>query len=172
LKKCYRCKIDKPFDAFSKNVNRKSGATTYCKLCSTIISREYRQHNPEKMREYESRPEVVRRKQDWHLRRKYGISIELFDKLFEIQGRCCGICHTTSSGGTGGWHTDHDHSTGKIRGILCAQCNLLIGMARENPELLVLIAHYLVRNQDRKWDDSFWLNQPVIQDCEVLAGCA
>ena len=43
-------------------------------------------------------------------------------------------------------HLDHDHSTGKVRGILCQNCNVAIGLLRDNPDLLRAAAEYLEEN--------------------------
>ncbi len=54
----------------------------------------------------------------------YGIEPDEWNDMFERQGRCCAICRTTTPGGRfNAWNTDHDHQTGKVRGILCARCN-------------------------------------------------
>lgn len=50
-----------------------------------------------------------------------------WDELFLKQGSCCAICRTTDPKHSYGWATDHCHSTGKIRGILCTKCNSGLG---------------------------------------------
>ncbi|HEY1197287.1 MAG TPA: endonuclease domain-containing protein [Thermoplasmata archaeon] len=62
------------------------------------------------------------------LKQKYALSPEAWEVLFESQGRRCGCCAATTSGGKNGWQTDHDHRTGRVRGILCVPCNLQLGM--------------------------------------------
>lgn len=68
-------------------------------------------------------PLKVRNKQ---LKRRYGITLEQWTRVFEQQGRKCMACPTTDPG-KHQWATDHDHETGQLRGILCHACNLLIG---------------------------------------------
>lgn len=114
------------------------------------------------MREYRRRPEAAERqrqqiatwnksehgqrlKRQWHLNR-YSITIEEYEQKFEEQGRCCAICKTTSPGKRG-WHTDHDHKTGRFRGILCMRCNLGIGYLMDNCAILAESIRYLERNQ-------------------------
>lgn len=60
---------------------------------------------------------------DQHLRNKYGITGEQWDTLFEIQGRVCAICGSENEK----WQTDHDHKTGRFRGVLCRHCNISLG---------------------------------------------
>ncbi len=58
---------------------------------------------------------------------KYGLTPESWTALFAGQGRKCASCGSTEPGTTWGWHTDHDHQTGRVRGILCLPCNVLAG---------------------------------------------
>lgn len=57
------------------------------------------------------------------LKRKYGLTKEGWTEKFEAQGSCCAICQTKDPGSKSGWHTDHCHKTGRLRGILCYNCN-------------------------------------------------
>ena len=60
--------------------------------------------------------------------RTYGITIEDWESLFLAQGSCCGCCKGLDAGGAfGAWNTDHCHTTGIVRGILCHKCNTAIG---------------------------------------------
>lgn len=80
-----------------------------------------------------------------HLRKKYGITLAQWEELFTQQGNCCAVCKTTDPG-TQNWHTDHCHTTGKVRGILCSRCNLGIGRFKDNADLFEAVAAYLRRN--------------------------
>ena len=82
-----------------------------------------------------------------HLRLNYGMTLEEWNKMFDGQGRRCAICRTDYSGYSckkRQWDTDHDHSTGKIRGILCHQCNLMLGASKDNPIILNSAISYLI----------------------------
>lgn len=57
-----------------------------------------------------------------HLKRKYNLSVEEYRQMLLMQDGKCAICGRAKT-----LHVDHDHSTGKIRGLLCATCNLAIG---------------------------------------------
>lgn len=46
--------------------------------------------------------------------------------MFESQGKACAICRSETTRGQG-WHTDHSHDTGEVRGILCHDCNVALG---------------------------------------------
>jgi hypothetical protein len=77
--------------------------------------------------------------------KKYNLTIELWDALFNAQGRCCKICGSIESGGKG-WATDHDHVTGKFRGILCNACNNLLGFGRDSVIILQAAIAYIKNN--------------------------
>lgn len=88
-----------------------------------------------------------------HLKRKYGLSIEDYEGMVEAQQGCCRICG--GHGGDRGWITkreraklfvDHCHETGKVRGLLCHQCNAGLGMFRDSPNLLTSAISYLKEN--------------------------
>lgn len=65
--------------------------------------------------------------------KRYGLNAEQWEALFDAQGRRCGVCRSDNPGRRGPrfagnpWHTDHDHVTGHVRGILCQRCNRTLG---------------------------------------------
>jgi len=60
---------------------------------------------------------------DKHYRRKYGITLEDYNKLYSNQNGCCSICHRPQFELEKTLSVDHDHITGKVRGLLCNGCN-------------------------------------------------
>jgi len=56
----------------------------------------------------------------------YGITLEIYNQMLKAQGGVCAICHKEDSKGNH-LSVDHDHSTGKVRGLLCGRCNLALG---------------------------------------------
>lgn len=72
---------------------------------------------------------------------KYGITISERDAWLEKQGGGCGICRTTTPGNKHGWHTDHCHTTGKVRGILCHSCNAMMAKTATIENLRRAIAY-------------------------------
>src|SRR5258707_1620309 len=58
---------------------------------------------------------------------KYNITITEYYELLELQNYQCAICKRESWEGEKGLSVDHDHITGKVRGLLCTGCNLGIG---------------------------------------------
>lgn len=98
----------------------------------------------------EERKERERRRRygNWLLR-NYGLTIEDYDALYDAQGGKCKICGTSQPRGRGGFHVDHCHQTGIVRGLLCTTCNMMLGLAKDNKETLMKAIEYLSINQAR-----------------------
>jgi len=77
------------------------------------------------------------------LRTKFGITKVEYDLLLSKQHNKCAICGMYWDKNQKQFSVDHNHQTGKIRGILCMACNLGIGQFKENLELLKLACKYL-----------------------------
>mgnify|MGYP001588323314 CR=1 FL=1 len=75
--------------------------------------------------------------------KRYGISIEEYCALLSAQGGGCAICGLNPNEEGRKLSTDHDHVSGRVRGILCTRCNSGIGMFRDRPDLLALAIRYL-----------------------------
>ena len=88
----------------------------------------------------------LEKKRDTHLRLTFGITLIQWEQLFECQGRKCSICSRIEPNSKKGWHTDHDHRTGKVRGILCHGRNNMLGYAYESIEALRAGAEYLEKH--------------------------
>jgi hypothetical protein len=82
---------------------------------------------------------------------KYDITPSQYIDLFMEQGGVCAVCqkpeeHVSSKNGrTQRLSVDHDHVTGKVRGLLCHACNVMLGYAKDNPEVLLSAIMYLRR---------------------------
>lgn len=74
--------------------------------------------------------------------KKYGITRDDFDEMFVKQNRKCAICFC-SDPGKAGWRIDHNHSFKFVRGILCHSCNILLGHAKEDENILTRAIAYL-----------------------------
>ncbi len=131
---CGRLRLPGP--DFFRN-NREGGTRPMCKHCTTKASQAWNRRNPEKHRE------IYRRANHRvHLRRRFGISVAEFDKLTALSDGKCEICRRPESRARR-LSLDHDHLTGELRGFLCSGCNLIIGRAKDNPQLLESAARYL-----------------------------
>jgi hypothetical protein len=78
---------------------------------------------------------------------RYGITLEEFEKILAEQGGVCAVCGETESdvqyGRLRPLSVDHDHVTGKIRGLLCNSCNRGIGLLGDNVTRLEQAVYYL-----------------------------
>jgi hypothetical protein len=72
----------------------------------------------------------------------YGIQPDDYDRLYVAQEGRCAICRR-ATGKTRRLAVDHDHATGKVRGLLCRVCNSMLGHARDDIEFFVRAVHYL-----------------------------
>lgn len=87
--------------------------------------------------------------------RKYGISVSDYNKLLVQQNGVCAICRepetAVKAAGTRSLAVDHCHRTGRIRALLCSQCNLAIGNLRESPLLARAAATYLEQQLSKEF---------------------
>lgn len=74
---------------------------------------------------------------------KYDLTVEEFDAMLQEQGYKCAICRREQCPSYGILSVDHDHSTGSVRGLLCASCNKGLGFYLDDPLLLEAAAQYL-----------------------------
>lgn len=109
--------------------------------------RQWRKLNPEKCRQYyDKRDKEDIREKAWS--RRYGISRQDYEELLEKQGDCCAVCKTNDVQRKGHthFHVDHDHKTGKVRGLLCDLCNRGLGYFKDDAFLMYKGAKYLESN--------------------------
>ena len=79
---------------------------------------------------------------------RYGLTEATYFDLLKAQGGKCAICDTDKPGGQGknrpsGWHIDHDHKTGRVRGLLCHKCNVGLGHFQDSIDTLKAAIKYL-----------------------------
>jgi hypothetical protein len=125
---CSKCKHVKPINAFNKDKHTKSGLAAYCKKCSGEKSSTRYHENPDK--HYNSR-----------VKHDFGMDLNGYTKLLDSQDGGCAICSKPPMKQR--LSIDHDHNTGKIRGLLCTSCNLALGYFHDDRKLLVKAIEYL-----------------------------
>lgn len=132
---CPRCQLR------TRGYYRTGSLKPYCNQCSAEYLRNYRK--TEKYRAYNNRFKVER--PDYHRNKayeyKYGISLSEYDRLYAIQNGQCAICRDWSERLV----VDHSHTTNMIRGLLCKECNRLLGAAKDSTEVLANAIDYLKR---------------------------
>jgi hypothetical protein len=85
----------------------------------------------------------ARHKRTWWLRLNYGMTQPQFLELLAKQDGACAICGTLDPAPHPSFSVDHDHQTGKVRGLLCFNCNIALGKFRDSPDLLEKALVYL-----------------------------
>lgn len=86
---------------------------------------------------------IKRTKKSCNLRRDYGIRIEDYESMLEAQNFSCAICKQNFTTFTRLLSVDHCHNTGKIRGLLCRNCNTSIGLFQESETIILSALEYL-----------------------------
>lgn len=89
-----------------------------------------------------------------HLKRRYGITDAEYMQLLEKQNYRCAVCGTAnpSSGKNNYFDVDHDHNTGIVRGLLCRNCNVTLGVLEKKHDLLVLLQAYVLKFKPLEYD--------------------
>jgi hypothetical protein len=139
--------------------NLTGGKRRRCKICRRNIVEKWRLANPEKVaaktrrwrKNNTEKDKLIRRRSV--LKRQYKLTPEKVKEMFELQGRKCANlgCGSTSPGRRGwDWSIDHNHTTLKVRGILCNGCNAALGFLHENKERILGLAEYLKKYEEEK----------------------
>ena len=135
MKQCNICNETKPYSEFVKRSNRSNGYQPYCKKC----------HN-DKMRDIYCSD----RMKDYDLKRQYGIDLKEYERLFSLQNGKCAICekHISEINKKHKKHlcVDHNHQTGKVRGLVCDKCNRGLGLFCDSEIILHKAIKYLLHN--------------------------
>jgi len=128
---CPRCKKELPIAEFGKNRANYDGYATYCKFHHYEITLANRNKNWGSAKQY-------------RLKYRHGITLEQYEAMLTAQDHKCAIClRYPADNLKNPWHVDHDHSTGKVRGILCHSCNTALGNFKDDPEILRKALEYL-----------------------------
>lgn len=141
VKKCGRCKEVKEVSLFSKAKREKSGYQQWCKACM-------KNYNPEIKKAYDKNRYYTKNDEwrDSNYKRKYGISLQEYNAKLEEQNNSCAICGLACPSGRR-LAVDHNHTTGKVRGLLCGPCNQAIGSLKEDKELMFKAIEYLMLHE-------------------------
>ena len=127
-KTCSKCGEEKPIDNFYPY-------RPACKVCLREAQRRQRAARPNYHRVS-------------NLKQRYGMSLDEYHSIITNQNFACPICEVEISETLGYKEkrpvvVDHNHDTGEVRGILCSMCNMMLGHARENTNILYRAIVYL-----------------------------
>lgn len=137
-KTCYICGETKTLvEGFSKNKQRKDGYDNRCKVCRSRIETERMANlSPEQKEAYRA---TWRKRNFRNKYRKYGLTFEQYEVMYLEQHGVCPLCKTHHDFLV----VDHDHGTGKIRGLLCNHCNLALGHFKDSVHSMLSAIEYL-----------------------------
>jgi hypothetical protein len=135
VKQCNKCKTVKDLSEFYKLGKGRSspdGRTATCKQCNNRQGRQW----------YSGQTKT------YHRMSRYGLSEDAYYAMLEAQNYKCALCKSTDPKRKQGFVVDHDHETGRIRGLLCHSCNIALGMLGDDITGLKRAVKYLENNDD------------------------
>lgn len=160
-KVCPGCNEAKPPELYYSRASGRGGSSYYCRPCAAADSSQRRQRDPAGSRDRrrarykanaEENREIARQRyrdnpiqarvSSW---RYQGIEITVseFERMMAEQSGLCLICDKPEADNGKALAVDHDHETGKVRGLLCDRCNQGLGRFKDSPELLRRALLYL-----------------------------
>jgi hypothetical protein len=142
---CSQCNIDKDISCFYvRNDKKKNKYRKNCKDCS----KKYYINNKERIKklhiDWETKNPIKRI--EYNLK-KFGLNFDEYQNLLQNQGGSCAICKESIESLPKALAVDHCHASGKVRGLLCGPCNLLLGNAKDNLDILKAAIDYLTKNK-------------------------
>lgn len=151
-KVCTQCGLSKPLSKFGLRKTGSGGRKAHCRECLAASERKRNHKNiataRTKWRAYAARHKDQRRSAE--LRRRHGISLEQYDAMFTSQLGCCAICRYRANLKRS-LCVDHCHKTGRIRGLLCDRCNLIVGWVEQDSRYAHGLNSYAVLDYCRQW---------------------
>jgi hypothetical protein len=143
FKLCKVCDLEKPLSEFYKDKNCGDGHDSICKICD---KEKYKPNRKITRKKYKNQ-DINRA-----LQRDYGITLNEYNKMLESQNDVCAICGKEETQknqfGVIRLSVDHDHKTGKVRGLLCSKCNRAIGLLNDRIEILDKASDYLKKYKE------------------------
>ena len=156
-KTCSKCKTVKEFGLFTRCKKSKDGYGSWCKNCHNKKTHDKYWSNPEAMRakdrEHHHKNKDAKNEKsrkyyyankdkyrNYHLKKCYGIKTEDYEMMRKYQQDKCAICNKELKDKL---LVDHNHITEEVRGLLCNDCNCVLGYAKDNPDILNSAIDYL-----------------------------
>lgn len=127
---CNVCLKEKDLDDF---YNIKKWKSKACKNCASIRSSKWKKENKYRTRIHQ-------------IKTSFGITENEWKKMYEEQNYRCAICYKTEEENGKLFSVDHDHKTGKVRGLLCSECNQGLGKFKDQIAFLKRAIRYLRKN--------------------------
>lgn len=169
-KTCSYCGILKPVYEFYLSKKGKFGRQSRCKICRSILEKEYlnrpgKKEHKQKMRYVWGKNNIdkikaIQRKQTC---KKYGITTEQYEQQKEKQNGRCLLCNSEKK-----LCIDHDHKTGVFRGLLCNNCNRSLGLLKENIEtmqkMIIYVSQWNRGKKEEYKDRKVYKKRSILKD--------
>lgn len=136
---CKKCGVSKPLTEYYKTTDRKSGHKTICKECIRASDKGKKQ--TEYQKNYSK---------DYYLKTRYNLTREDYNNLLVSQNHKCAICGVDEQElAIKKLYVDHSHATGKVRELLCHNCNVSLGLMKESIQTLTKAIAYLDKHNEQ-----------------------
>ena len=149
-KKCSKCNVEKPGAEFFKSGVYPSGKPKYrgdCKDCAKKDTANWRVKNRSEYNNYAAawRAKNPGKQHATDIKRNYGLHVDKYNEMLVAQDYGCKICRKRHNPDVlkGRLFVDHDHATGKVRGLLCVNCNTALGHTDDRIDILEKAIAYL-----------------------------
>lgn len=166
MRECFDCGRDLPFSEFYRSNDSRDGCSSYCRQCLNARHKMWKTENADHRRAYNRERSRRRDREELNaaararrtteagkratlhgrLRQDHGISLAEYEDMVARQHGLCAICMLPPGGESFAdrrLHVDHDHASGRIRGLLCRYCNMGVGLLRDDPEIIAAAIAYL-----------------------------
>lgn len=145
-KVCSNCHKEKLVSEFHKRSDRLIGTTANCKDCRNARGKLYRS-NPEykeyhRLKQKEWKANNFEKELAKRIFKFYRLTLEQYKELLKEQNNCCAICKVPF----GKPYIDHSHTTSKVRGLLCYNCNTGLGQFKDDAIIVASALKYLEIN--------------------------
>ena len=136
MKKCSKCQIEKEVKFFNTRNSKTDKLQSYCKKCAK---------EDRSKRYLLDRENAIANQRRINIFNKYGITEKEYNTMLELQNGKCAICGSKEIKRKGAkyFNIDHCHSTGKVRGLLCHDCNIILGKLNDDIGMCKKIISYL-----------------------------
>ena len=144
---CSMCKRTLPRENYSPKRNSATIIAKRCNECRAKPAVTWNERNPDRVKRATARFVAAGKARVGRLKARYGMSQSDYDAMLAAQGGKCAICGTTTPGGRfTPFQIDHCHDSGKVRGLLCTNCNRALGYFGDDPDRIMAAARYLRTN--------------------------
>jgi len=138
MKHCKTCNTTKPLSEFGL---LRGKPRHICKECRKVESKTWYENNKDRKKELSKAYRHIKKDKD--LQSTYGIDLATYNQMLVNQCYSCKICSKHQTELKRAMCVDHDHETGKVRGLLCDTCNRSLGLLKDSVDTLMRAVYYL-----------------------------